>query len=100
MTPKPRLSKNPQRAARLRYRQRRYDLAIAAERLKTAATEALTFAGTPPMRDEMELILRELERFIAVTDLKVEWPELTPERREAFRNVLEGLGGQRRKPQQ
>jgi hypothetical protein len=48
----------------------------------------------------MELTLRELERFIAATDLKVEWPEPTPERREAFRNVLKGLGGQRRKPHQ
>ena len=100
MTPKSKFSKDPQRAARLRYRQRRYDLAIAAERLKAAAAEALSFAGAPPMRDEMELMLRELARFMAATDLKVEWPEPTPERQEAFRNVLEGLGGQRRKPPQ
>ena len=46
----------------------------------------------------MELMLRELERFIAATDLKVEWPEPTPERQDAFRKILEDFRGMRRKP--
>jgi hypothetical protein len=99
MPPKPKQSKNPQRAARARYRQRRYDLAIASERLRAAATEVLDFASTKPVRDEMELMLRELDRFIAATDLKVEWQAPTPERQAAFRNILEGFGSPRRKPE-
>ena len=100
MPPTRKFSKHPQRAARARYRQRRYDLAIASERLRMAATEALALASTKAVRDEMELMLRELDRFIVATDLKVEWREPTPDRQAAFRNILEGFGGQRRKPQQ
>jgi hypothetical protein len=91
MAPKHRPSRNPQRAARLRYRQRRYDLAVASQRLTTAATEALALATTGTMRGEIELLLRELERFIAATGLKIEWPDPARERQEMFRKILEGF---------
>ncbi len=64
MAPRSRPSSNQQRAARLVYRQRRHDLAVASQRLTAAATEALALA-TGPMREEIELMLRELERFVA-----------------------------------
>jgi hypothetical protein len=94
------LQKNSQRAARLRYRQRRHDLAVASDRLRTAATEALSFPVAPPMRIEIEQLLREIERFAAATGLKVEWPEPPPERKEVFRRVLGSFRRSPRNPRQ
>ena len=92
MASKHRPSSNPQRAARLRYRQRRYDLAVASQRLTAAATEALALATTGAMREEIELMLRELERFVAATGLKIEWPDPARECQEMFRKILESFG--------
>ena len=100
MAPKHRPLRNPQRTARLAYRQRRYDLAVASQRLAAAATEALALATSGPLREEIELMLRELERFIAATGLKMEWPDPPRERQEMFRKILEDFRGIRRKPPQ
>jgi hypothetical protein len=83
--PSRRTPKDPLRAARLRYRQRRHDLAVASEALRLAAAEMLTFSATTrPLRQEAELLLRELERLVTAADLKVEWPEPPPDRQESF----------------
>jgi hypothetical protein len=40
------------------------------------------------MLEEIELMLRELERFVAATGLKIEWPDPACERQEKFRQIL------------
>ena len=59
---------------------------------------SVALPNTGTLRDEIELMLRELERFIAATDLKIK-PAPTPERQDAFRKIPEDFRGTRRKPQ-
>jgi len=56
-------------------------------------------ATTGAMREEIELMLRELERFIAATNLKIEWPDPARERQERFRQILASFGPVPDKPQ-
>ena len=51
------------------------------------------------MREEIELMLRELERFVAATGLKIEWPDPPRERQELFRKILASFGPPPPKPQ-
>jgi len=71
---------------------------VATQRLTAAATEALALATTGPMREEIELTLRELQRFVAATDLKIEWPDPARERQDMFRQILESFGRPPNKP--
>ena len=83
------LPKDLGKAARARYKQRRYDAGVALERLRAAANEVLALGAIASVQDEIDLLLREIERFVAVASLRTEWPEPTPEQQEAFRKLLE-----------
>ena len=89
--------KDPGKAARTRYKQRRYDAALVLERLRAAANEVLALGPTASVRDELDALLREIKRFVATTALTAEQQEPTPERREAFRKIHEATEALRKK---